>query len=224
MCWNTVLLLAKKILSCFLFFFFFSIMVIICNGNCRSSVRICQKQTIRKCKMGHLLCWILCCICPQMFTSAAEKHLCGNRLNQQHIHLFSLTTCLNRLSLQPHSSSIRSLLSFFFLLLWLFSLRRLLPPRQEVVGDQGCEEVCSHACVSSYHQTQRLRQHKQTEHVDGCPVVQLHAIVLCGFHHSKKIHQCHRRVEGQLHHVAWDQDAPSHWKAFGFNMCRCVGK
>lgn len=62
--------------------------------------------------------------------------------------------------------TVRSLFSLC-LLLFFFSFRRLicLPPRQEVVGDQSCEEVRSHATVSSEHQTQRLCQHKQTEHV-----------------------------------------------------------
>lgn len=118
-------------------------------------------------------------------------------------NLFELTV-----SLSPYSA--RSLFSLFLLLLWFFFLRRLfcLPPRQKVVGNQSCEEVCSHASVSSQHQTQRLCQHKQTEHVHRRPVIQLHPIVLCGFHHSEKIYQCHCWVEGQFHHDAEDRMLP----------------
>ncbi len=165
----------------------------------------------------------------QMFTTADEKYFYGNRLNYCVVKQGSDTFIYSYWKRFSHwmlilyindflfcnlfestvSSSPYSVRSFFSLrlLLWFFSLCRLfrLPPREEVVGDQSCEKVCSHASVFSQYQTQRLRQHKQTEHVHGRPVIQLHPIVLCGFHHSKKIHQCHRRVEGQLHHDAEDR-------------------
>lgn len=116
----------------------------------------------------------------------------------------SFWTSLNSASLSP--DSVRSLF-LLHLLLWFFSFCRLfgLPPWQEVVRDQSCEQVCSHASISSQHQTQRLYQHEQTEHVQWCPVVQLHSIVLRGFHDSKKINQCHCWVEGQLHHDTQDR-------------------
>lgn len=93
---------------------------------------------------------------------------------------------------------------FSLLLIWFFSFCRLLcrPPRQKVVGDQSCEEVRCHASVPPKHQAQRLRQHKQAEHINGRPVIQHHAILLRGAHHSKKVDERHRRVEGQLHHDA----------------------
>lgn len=114
---------------------------------------------------------------------------------------------------------LRFALSSLFLLLWFFSLLGLLrrPPRQEVVGDQSCEEVRRHAGVAPEHQAQRLRQHKQQEHVNGRPVIQLHAILLGGAHHSEKIDERHRRVEGQLHHEAEGRPTSTHQRASAWN-------
>lgn len=120
------------------------------------------------------------------------------------IHYFLV--CLNTSFLQ---NSVHSL-SLLCLLLWFFLFCHLicLPPWQKVVRDESCKEVCSHASISSQYQTQRLHQHEQTEHVHRRPVVQLHSIILRGFHDSKKIHQCHCWVEGQLHHDAQDRMLP----------------
>lgn len=163
-----------------------------------------------------------------MFTTADEKHFCGNRLNNycmvmqgSNTFIYSYRKRFSRwMLILLHKSFCLSQpvwircvhiqwcsLFSLCLFLWFFSLWRLfcLPPRQEVVGNQSCEEVRSHASVSSQDETQRLCQHEQTEHVHGRPVIQLHPIILCGFHHSKKIHQCHRRVESQFHHDAKDR-------------------
>lgn len=133
---------------------------------------------------------------------------------------FISCSCLNPVSL---SHTVRSLFSLC-LLLWFFSFCGLfcLLPRQKVVGDQSCEEVCSHASVSSEHQTQRLCQHKQTEHIHWCPVVQFHPITLHGVHYSKKIHQCHCRVEGQFRHDAEDQGAPNARKLLDLTCWKVV--
>lgn len=106
---------------------------------------------------------------------------------------------------------------FSLLLLWFFSFCGLLcrPPWQRVVGEQSCEEVRGHAGVPPKHQAQRLRQHKQAEHVNGRPVIQLHTILLWGAHHSKKVDERHRRVEGQLHH-----DAEGFWVGHVLEGCQ----
>lgn len=100
--------------------------------------------------------------------------------------------------------SPRLLWMFSLLLFGVFSFYGLLCrlPGQRVVGDESCEEVRRHARVAPKHQAQRLHQHKQAEDVDGRPVVQLHAVLFWGAHHSKKVDERHRRVEGQLHHDA----------------------
>lgn len=120
----------------------------------------------------------------------------------------------NLLSTLLHLSLLFALSSL--LLFWFFSRFGLLcrPPRQDVVGDQSCEEVRCHAGVAPEHQAQRLHQHKQQKDVNGRPVVQLHAILLRGAHHSKKIDERHRRVEGQLHHEAEGRGTCTHWKAW----------
>lgn len=144
-------------------------------------------------------------------------------INKQfHLEFLFFTFFCKQWYLSLFLHSVICFISSLCLLLWFLSLHRQIPPGQEVVGDQRCEEVCSHAGVPPQDQTQRLCQHEQAEHVLWRTVVQLHQIVLRGFHHPEKIHQCHPRVEGQFLHGAADRMLPRTRKPLGLTCANVL--